>query len=64
MHYFNSKSKNVFKVILFIIKHYFCKVAMLSLIYITYKVTWKYDFEGTFDQGEVHVYWETIRPQV
>ena len=44
MHYFNSKSKTVFKVILIlnkllfnIIKHYFCKVALLSLLNITYK---------------------------
>ena len=44
MHYFNSKSKSVFKVILIlnkllfnIIKHYFCKVALLSLLNITYK---------------------------
>ena len=42
--------------LLFIIKQYFCKVARLSLVNITFKVFLKYHLKGIFDRGEVHVY--------
>ena len=58
----STLEKKGFKIILIlnkllsIIKQYFCKVARLSLLNITFKVFLKYHFQDIFKKGELYAY--------